>query len=250
MRSLVASAFVVGLCFASSFAGAQQQQQPQQQQQQAPQQGAPAEAPAAAPTGGGNMGGYSYDDKPRKAAGGGKKARAYKHAGPVVNLPGFEQTGDGGSRLFVALSQQVPVEEHKAQGSITYVLKGASPRVHNNTNALVTVHFNTPVSKARLVPHGNDLHFVVDLRAAATPTWKMTEAPDKTAVLQIDFPKGDYVKADAGDVPVAEGTGEESAAEGAAPAKKAPAATKKKRAGAKPAGGGAQPVPAPTGPTP
>jgi hypothetical protein len=48
----------------------------------------------------------------------------------------------------------VPVEEHKARGSITYVLKNAGARVWNNTNALVTVHFNTPVSRARLVPRG------------------------------------------------------------------------------------------------
>ena len=33
----------------------------------------------------------------------------------------------------------------------------------NNTNALVTVHFNTPVTSARLVPHGHDLWFVVAL---------------------------------------------------------------------------------------
>jgi hypothetical protein len=139
--------------------------------------------------------GYAYADKP--AAGSARRARFRSH-GPVVNMPGFEQGPDGGSRLFVQLSQSVPVEERKAQGMITYVLKGASPRVWNNTNALVTVHFNTPVSRARLVPHGQDLHFVVELRAAVSPTWKVNEGQDKTATLAIDFPRGDFVAAPSG----------------------------------------------------
>jgi hypothetical protein len=138
------------------------------------------------------MAGYAYSDKPAAAA----APRAhYRTRGPVVTMPGFEQTSDGGSRLFVQLSQPVQVEERRAAGSVTYVLKGASPRVWNNTNALVTVHFNTPVSRARLVPVGGDLHFVVDLRAAVTPTWKLDEGQDKTATLAIDFPKGDYLAA-------------------------------------------------------
>lgn len=139
-------------------------------------------------------GGYAYSDKPTASAKAASHAR-YRSTGPVVNMPGFESTADGGSRLFVQLSQSVPVEERKAQGSLTYVLKGASPRVWNNTNALVTVHFNTPVARARLVPQGKDLLFVVELRSAATPTWKMNEATDKGALFTIDFPKGDYLQA-------------------------------------------------------
>jgi hypothetical protein len=151
--------------------------------------GASGEPAAKKPSG--DLGGFSFTDKPahRRAARG-----VVRHAsGPVATLPGFEQTGDGGTRFFVQLTQQVPVEERKAQGSITYVLKGAHVTKYNNTNALVTVHFNTPVSRARLIPHGGDLLFVLELRAAATPTYKMQDAPDKTAMLTIDFPKGDFV---------------------------------------------------------
>lgn len=274
MRPIVASALALGLvvlsapAFGSANEFTNQGTTPQQQQQALKAAGVPdpnastsSQSRSAQDSqdkgssygtgqGSGNMGGYSYSEKPAARASGGKKARAYKRTGPVVNLPGFEQTADGGSRLFVALSQPVPVEEHKAQGSITYVLKGASARVHNNTNALVTVHFNTPVSRARLVPHGKDLHFVIDLRAPATPTWKMAEAPDKTAVLQIDFPKGDYVKADGGEVPVSEASGEQGdqGGEGVAPATKAPPAKAGKKKGGKAAP--AKPAPAPTGPTP
>ena len=147
--------------------------------------------------------GYAYGDKKSASTRSTPRSR-YRVRGPVVNMPGFEQTAEGGSRLFVQLSQSVQVEERKAQGSITYVLKGASPRVHNNTNALVTVHFNTPVARARLVPHGHDLHFVVDLRSDVAPVWKMNDAQDKSAMLTIDFPKGEFLQGTVPDAPRAE----------------------------------------------
>lgn len=142
--------------------------------------------------------GYAYSDKP---SGGAAPRTRYKASGATVAMPGFEQTSDGASRFFVQLSQSVPVEERRTSSTITYVLKGASPRVWNNTNALVTVHFSTPVSRARLVPSGGDLLFVLDLRAAASATFKMNETADKGAQLTIEFPKGDWLNAPA---PVAE----------------------------------------------
>ncbi len=198
-RTVLSSAIVVGVLVSAGTGAAQTQQAPP------PAAGQPGDAPA--PSGGAGpateggerkassvpAAGYAYGD--RASASRSTTHAHYRQRGPVVSLPGFEQTGDGGSRLFVQLSQQVPVEERKAPGSITYVLKGASPRVWNNTNALVTVHFNTPVSRARLVPQGQDLLFIVELRSAATPTWKMTEGTDKSAMLTIDFPKGDFSQA-------------------------------------------------------
>jgi hypothetical protein len=115
--------------------------------------------------------------------------------GPVATLPGFEMLGEGGSRVFVELTQTVQVEERHAHGTLTYVLKGAHVTVHNNQNPLVTVHFNTPVTRARLVPAGHDLLFVIDLRANVAPVWKMNPGKEGSAVLNIDFPKGSYVSA-------------------------------------------------------
>ncbi len=157
--------------------------------------GAPAAAGSAAapekPKG--STEGFTFTDKPAPRRTGG--VRIVRRGGPVATMPGFEETSDGGSRLFVTLTQSVPVEERRGQGTLTYVLKGAHITRHNNANALVTVHFNTPVSRARLVPQGNDLLFVVDLRAAATPTFKVAENADHTAMLTIDFPKGDFTNA-------------------------------------------------------
>jgi hypothetical protein len=133
--------------------------------------------------------GFTFSDKPVRRTG-----VPFRHVrtGPLATFPGFEQLPDGGSRLFVQLSQNVPVEERRGTGQITYVLKGAHVRVHNDTNALVTVHFNTPVSTARLLPSGNDTLLVVNLRATSTPTFKMQDNQDKTSTLMIDFAKGDF----------------------------------------------------------
>jgi hypothetical protein len=107
--------------------------------------------------------------------------------------PGFETLADGSSRLFVDLTKPVAYETKTAKGSVTYVLKGARVRRRNNTNALVTVHFNTPVTSARLVPHGHDLWFVVELRAAVQPTVTMDTGKDGAAVMHIELPKGQYL---------------------------------------------------------
>jgi hypothetical protein len=146
------------------------------------------------PSSPGNVGGVSFQDKPARRAPTGRVV--LRRSGPIATFPGFEQLPDGGSRLFVQLSQSVPVEERRAQGSVTYVLKGAHLRVHNDANALVTVHFNTPVFRARLTPQGNDLLFILELRSAASPTFKLSDNQDRSSTLQIDFPKGDFITGD------------------------------------------------------
>jgi hypothetical protein len=206
------------LALAPGLASAQTPAQPQQPASTAAPQAA-GQAPAGqAATGGSGAGGGTETTGTQKKLptvpatgygfGGGSKGAAgapaaapvrrarFRAGAPVATLPGFEQLPDGGSRLFVELSAQVTVEERRAQGSITYVLKGAQIRHHNNTNALVTVHFDTPVFRARLVPSGEDLLFVIDLRdAKAQPAYKMS-AKGQGGILTVDFGKGDYLPRD------------------------------------------------------
>jgi hypothetical protein len=172
--------------------------------------------------------GYGYGESKREAPareGRAVKARTAKApsaaSGATATLPGFEVLPDGGSRLFVQLTGNPQVDEKKAAGSITYVIKGARIVRRNNKNALETAHFNTPVLRARLVPSGHDLHFVVDLRQNVAPKWQLTAnstssakpenpavsangpRPEKateaqsgaTMMLAIDFPKGDFLPA-------------------------------------------------------
>lgn len=120
------------------------------------------------------------------------------YGGPVAVLPGFEEQPDGSSKLFVELTKVVPVEEKKASGTLTYVLKGTRVAVWNNTHALATMHFNTPVWKARLVQVGQNLHFVVELRANVAPTWTITQVRNGEGLLEVVFPKGNYLRNELG----------------------------------------------------
>jgi hypothetical protein len=114
-------------------------------------------------------------------------------------MPGFETLGDGSTRLFVDLSKPVSYETKTSKGTVTYVLKGARVARRNSYNPLVTVHFNTPVTNARLVPHGRDLWFVIQLRAKVDLSVTMDAGKDGSAVMRIDLPKGSYLPAPASD---------------------------------------------------
>lgn len=130
-----------------------------------------------------------------KAAPAHARAARNKTNSPDALLPGFELLPDGSTRFFVELSKTVAYETKKGHGTITYVLKGAHVDRRNNYNPLVTVHFNTPVTSARLVPHGKDLWFVLELRADVAPTATMDKPAEGPPVLRITFPKGDYAPA-------------------------------------------------------
>jgi hypothetical protein len=136
--------------------------------------------------------GYGWSPTPAPR----RHVRAVRAAGPQTPgaiMPGFEMLADGSSQLYVELSKPVQYDTKASRGAIVYVLKGAHVDKRNNFNPLVTVHFNTPVTSARLVPHGRDLWFVVDLRAQVQPTVTMDAAKDGGAILRIGFPSGSYL---------------------------------------------------------
>jgi hypothetical protein len=103
--------------------------------------------------------------------------------------------------LFVELSKPISYDTKAVGGAITYVLKGARVDRRNNYNPLITVHFNTPVTSARLMPHGPDLWFVIELRARVTPVVTMDASKDGGAMMRIEFPKGSYLPAAPGPQP-------------------------------------------------
>jgi hypothetical protein len=141
--------------------------------------------------------GYGWSTKPTPRTRGRVRAVRATTSGPShpegTVVPGFEILADGSSRVFVQLPKPATYAARAARGSITYVLKGVRVDRRNDLNALVTVHFNTPVTSARLVPHGGDLWFVVDLRANIQPSVTMDATKDGGALLRVEFPKGDYI---------------------------------------------------------
>jgi hypothetical protein len=140
--------------------------------------------------------GYTYSDTPRAASkGGGRVRKSATKNSVIASYPTLTQE-QGHSRLSVRLSKNVTVETHKAEGAITYVIKGARIAHWNDTHPLVTVHFNTPVSVAALHPHKGDVEFRVELRSAVEPTQTIEQSGD-AAVLHIDFPAGEFLKTEA-----------------------------------------------------
>jgi hypothetical protein len=147
--------------------------------------------------------GFGWSTTPKKAA---PAARLRMRAArttqtPDAILPGFEMLADGATRLFVQLSRPVQYVTKAAPGTLNFVLKGAHVDRRNNYNPLVTVDFNTPVSSARLVPHGRDLWFVVELRSNVSPSVTMEATKDGGAMLRIEFPKGGYLPTQAAAAP-------------------------------------------------
>jgi hypothetical protein len=142
--------------------------------------------------------GYGWSTTPAKRGHGRARlqpmtAKAAQGSPNGTVIPGFETLADGSSRVFVQLPKQVAFAGKSAKGSLTYVLKGVRIDRRNNLNSLVTVHFNTPVSSARLVPHGGDLWLVIEMRANIQPTVAMDATKDGGAMLRVEFPKGDYL---------------------------------------------------------
>ncbi|HEY4013707.1 MAG TPA: hypothetical protein VGM06_10230 [Polyangiaceae bacterium] len=128
------------------------------------------------------------------------RPRARTTTGPLPGtgamMPGFETLPDGSTQLFVALTKPATFDTKSSPSQVTVVLKDVRVDRRNNLNPLITALFNTPVATARLVPHGRDVWFVVDLRANVTPAVSMgggDTGKDGSSVLRVAFPKGDYL---------------------------------------------------------
>lgn len=114
-------------------------------------------------------------------------------------MPGFETLPDGLTRVFVELSGPVSFETKSGPTSTSYVLKETKVARRNNCNPLVTEYFNTPVTSARLVPHGHNLWLVTETRAPIAPTVSLDAEVDGGAgtTFSVHYPKGDYLPAEA-----------------------------------------------------
>jgi len=110
----------------------------------------------------------------------------------IATLPGFEMLADGGSRVFVELTKSTTVTEKRDARVLTYVIRGAQVAVRNNENALVTVHFNTPVARARILPVHGDVVLSIELRADSPAVYRLVDGTEGS-VLQVDFPKGAFL---------------------------------------------------------
>ncbi len=118
-----------------------------------------------------------------------KKAKRKRDVkGPVASFPGFRMLPGGESRVYVEISEKVEITEHKAEGRITYRLKGVSVPTRTNRLALETMFFQTPVSRVQLVEQDEaDLDLVIELSQPSAPTFKLADS-EGGVILQVDFP--------------------------------------------------------------
>lgn len=186
------------LCACSLFAssaGAQDKKAPSAADKQPAAAGAdkaPADKdkPAEADKPPGKGYGYSWSDpKPKK--GGGKRWRKVKvdPNAPIAMYPGFRMLADGKSQVWVYVSRKVSVSPVSSAGRPTFVLSGAQVAIRNNTNALVTEYFDTPVAAARLRPGPAGAELQLELREPVSVTHRVVDGPGGTTILYVDLPK-------------------------------------------------------------
>lgn len=144
-------------------------------------------AKPAAPSG--PVGGYSWTEKParRKAAPAKRKRRAAV-SGPLATYPGFRVLPNGVSELVLRVSKKIDVRMQKTNGRVAFALPSVQVGVRNNTNPLITTHFDTPLARARLIEHKEGAELVLELREAVVPTFKVSEAPGGAISLLITLP--------------------------------------------------------------
>jgi len=207
LRALISAAMGVGMLLLWASAAEAQGQPAGGAATSRPTGNAAARAPAsqagkqeaAEPKRPSVTGGYSWSEKPRSR----KRVRRrvkYDPNAPNVTFPGFRLLPDGSALIWVVVNQTVPVEERRAKGRVTYVLKGAVVRIRNNTNPLVTTHFNTPVSRLRLVRDRVGAQLVIHLREDVSATHRVVQGPRGMMVLQVRIPRATQAYAQAGRV--------------------------------------------------
>jgi len=112
----------------------------------------------------------------------------------VVNAPAFQMLRDGSSKVYVEIHGVPAVKQVITRGGVTYVMTDCRVPVANNRHALLTNHFNTPVSDARLSQNRGDVLLRIDLRTPVEPMARLFElVPGKAVLLEVTFPPGSYV---------------------------------------------------------
>ncbi len=108
----------------------------------------------------------------------------------IATYPGFRMLPDGSAEVWVHLSKSVTLQARQAEGRVTFVLSDTYVRTWNNTHALVTTHFNTPISRVRLRrgKKGTSL-LTLDLREKAALKARIVPGPRGTTYLRIAIPR-------------------------------------------------------------
>jgi hypothetical protein len=108
---------------------------------------------------------------------------------PIATYPGFRMLRGGRSEVWLRVSQPVMVKEKRSRRRVVYFMPSVQVGVRNNTNPLVTTHFNSPISQARLRPVRGGAELVVDLREAVQPEHATAQEPGGAMLLRVTVGK-------------------------------------------------------------
>jgi len=117
------------------------------------------------------------------------KAPKFDPALPTVTYPGFQLLAAGASQLWLAVSRTVEVRSERKGSQLIFILGGAQVGTANNTNPLITTHFDTPMASARLLPAKDGARLTIWLREDIEPTHRILPGPRGTMLLEVNFPK-------------------------------------------------------------
>ena len=139
-----------------------------------------------------STGGYSWSDKPTALAKGQRRWKPKKKIDPntpIATYPGFRMLADGSSQVWVLVTRKVSVTAATSSGVPTFVLVGAYVSTRNNTNALVTTWFETPLARARLHNDAAGAQLVLELREQVPVKHRVVEGKDGSMTVYVDLPK-------------------------------------------------------------
>ncbi len=105
---------------------------------------------------------------------------------PTATWVGFRKTGPKSALVYVHLTESVEVSSVKDGNKYVFTLKGTRVHVKNNKNPLIAKHFDSVVESARLIPRGDDLQLVIELKRNAKESHRINqESPG--AVLYVEL---------------------------------------------------------------
>lgn len=124
------------------------------------------------------------NDPPRAEHLGGKR---------LMTWPGFQMLPDGGSRVFIQVTQEPLFETRDAPDRFVILLERTGVHLRNNRRPLETRHFNTPVKRVRVERRRQKVAVILELRAPAPPKVRTRAGEDgRFHYLMVDFPPGDW----------------------------------------------------------
>ncbi len=107
---------------------------------------------------------------------------------PLVEAPSFEMLADGRSRVMLPVSARTDVGRREKKRRVTFVVERAQVGVANNLNPLVTTHFSTPLTRARLTRQKSSVSLELELRREVAVTHEVKANPDGSMLLIVTLP--------------------------------------------------------------